>query len=264
MCRLLGVVSSEATDFRFSLHTAPRSLASLSHQHPDGWGLAVHDEGPGWTVAKHPMCAGVDERFDEAATTSRGKMLVAHVRKRTVGSIGVENTHPFLRGHWVFAHNGTITATGWLEERTSPARRAEVEGTTDSERFFAYLLTRIDACTNPAGVPEALVVAMREAIAVPGFGSANFLLADGQTLYAHRAGRTLFVLERGQADSVRVSRKSLETGAVVETPWSARRWALMIASEHMTDEPWEEIGEGVLLRIDGGAQPSWRPIGRTA
>src|SRR5262245_34024795 len=48
MCRLLGVVSSEATDYGFSLCRAPRSLALLSRDHPDGWGLAIHAEGRGW------------------------------------------------------------------------------------------------------------------------------------------------------------------------------------------------------------------------
>ena len=40
MCRLLGIVSSERTSFHFSLQAAPRSLASLSSEHPHGWGIA--------------------------------------------------------------------------------------------------------------------------------------------------------------------------------------------------------------------------------
>jgi predicted glutamine amidotransferase len=43
MCRLLGIVSSEPTEFRIILHEAPRSLAALSREHRDGWGLAVFE-----------------------------------------------------------------------------------------------------------------------------------------------------------------------------------------------------------------------------
>src|SRR6187431_1367309 len=98
MCRLLGVVSSEATDFRFSLNEAPRCLARLSPDHPHGWGIAVHAEKHGWDLHKHAACAGEDERFGAIAADARGEVLIAHVRKRTVGPIGIENTHPFRSG----------------------------------------------------------------------------------------------------------------------------------------------------------------------
>jgi predicted glutamine amidotransferase len=77
--------------------------------------------------------------------------------------------------------------------------------------------------------------------------------------YAHRFGRTLFLLERGPLDAVRLRRDS-EVGATVETPWSQRRHAIFVASEHMTDEPWQEIGEGMLLRVDSTPLPGWRAL----
>jgi hypothetical protein len=43
---------------------------------------------------------------------------------------------------------------------------------------------------------------------------------------------------------------------VVETPWSARRVAVLVASERLTDEPWIEIPERTLLRVDFGPQPT--------
>jgi predicted glutamine amidotransferase len=261
MCRLLGVASSEATDFRFSLRAAPRSLAVLSPKHPDGWGVAVHDDVAGWTVVKHAGCAGEDERFATAIGT-RGRMLLAHVRKRTVGAVSAENTHPFRRGRWVFAHNGTIEDTRFIAEHTSAARRAEIEGATDSERLFAYLLTALDGCVSADDVPAALERAMRAAIAEAKF-SANFLLADGACLYAHRHGRELCLLQRGQGDNVRRSLHSQRTGALLETPWSERRWAVFVASEQLTDEPWIELAEGSLLRVDGGAFPTWELVGST-
>jgi predicted glutamine amidotransferase len=270
MCRLLGVVSNEATDFRFSLHEAPRSLAALSHAHPDGWGLAVHSAG-GWELHKHAACAGIDDRFGPVVATAHGEILIAHIRKKTVGGSSIANTHPFRQGTWVFAHNGTIEDRDFLREGTSAPRLAEIHGETDSEMLFAYLLTAIDGAGGTGGAAaaqDAVDRAITHAVTVvtgrPEPGASNFLLSDGKSLYVHRFGRTLFILERGVGDEVRLSRRSRETDATVETPWSVRRNAVLIASEHMTDEPWQELGEKSLVRIDRSPYPSstWRFLRR--
>ena len=71
-------------------------------------------------------------------------LLVSHVRRKTVGETSLVNTHPFERGRWVFAHNGTVEDVAWLRAQTSRERLAEVRGETDSELLFAWLLTRLD------------------------------------------------------------------------------------------------------------------------
>ena len=251
MCRLLGVVSSETTTFGFSLQQAPRSLSALSSAHPDGWGLAVH--GPtGWDLTKHAAAAHSDERFRGAVARSRGNVMVAHIRKRTVGPISAQNTHPFRRGEWVFAHNGTINDVDRLAADTSAVRAAEVEGQTDSERLFAHLLSAIDRAVD---VDAALVRAVDALVVHPNLGAANFLLSDGKRLYAFRFGRTLFLLPRHQGDDVRQRRSSPDTLAELETPWSVRRRAFILASEKMTDEPFRELEEGTLVRVDAGVDP---------
>jgi len=235
MCRLLGVVSAEVTSHRLALERAPRSLAQLSPDHPHGWGLAISD-GLRWDVYRAARCAKEDERFHALADQARSRVLVAHVRKRTVGLSSIENTHPFVRGRWVFAHNGTISDTGPLERGTSPARRREIRGQTDSERIFAFLLTELDrvGATDGASGPAPGVVdaALRRAtVALEAqSGPANFLCSDGEVLYAFRFGRTLHLLQRGGG---------------------RRGAAVAVASERVTDEPWEEIPEATLVRVDG-------------
>jgi hypothetical protein len=91
----------------------------------------------------------------------------------------------------------------------------------------------------------------------------NFVLSNGEALYAHRFGRTLFVLERGRGDVVVPTRISPETEAVLSTPWSARRVAALVASEAISDEPWEELPERALVRADAGPYPRWRRIAPT-
>lgn len=265
MCRLLGIAASEPTDFRIVLREAPRSLAALSREHRDGWGLAVFDEqGGGWRLDKGIACASEDERFHRLAVGSRGEVLISHVRQKTVGETSLVNTHPFERGRWIFAHNGTVKDVAWLRTQTSPERAAEVRGETDSERLFAWLLT----CLDQAGVAHSLAnpetdraigAAVRAARARPDFGAYNFLLSDGVTLYAHRFGRTMHLLERGPHDAVRARRTSHD-GTVVETPWSQRRTALFVASEKITDEPWHAIEDGMLLCIQRRPMPHWRLV----
>jgi predicted glutamine amidotransferase len=256
MCRLLGVVASETTHFQFTLHEAPRSLAMLSAEHPHGWGLAVHRREQGWDVHRHAVRAGGCPHFRELAASARGEILLAHIRKRTVGPIGPTNTHPFRRGHWVFAHNGTIEDIDWFASRASGERLREIEGETDSERFFAFLLTALDeAGDSRVKVDAALARCAEQALTHPKLGAANFLLSNGESLWALRAGRTLHMLTRVPGDEVVPSRRSPKTNAELTTPWSTRRHAVLFASEHLTDEPWDEIANGTLLRVDAGPQP---------
>jgi glutamine amidotransferase len=265
MCRLLGIATSEPTDFKIVLREAPRSLATLSREHRDGWGLAIFDEeASAWRLDKGVACASEDERFHQLAMGSRGEVLVSHVRRKTVGETSLVNTHPFERGRWVFAHNGTVEDVTWLRSQASRERLAEVRGETDSELLFAWLLTRLDdaGAAHTAASPDtdrALGAAVGAARGRPGFGAFNFLLSDGGTLYAHRFGRTMHLLERGPHDAVRTRRTSRD-GTVVETPWSQRRTGVFVASEKMTDEPWQLVDEGMLLRIDRTPMPRWRLV----
>jgi glutamine amidotransferase len=265
MCRLLGIASSETTDFKIVLRESPRSLAVLSREHRDGWGIAVFDrEAAGWHVERGVTAASEDERFHRVAIGSRGDVLVSHVRRKTVGETSLTNTHPFQHGRWVFAHNGTVKDVAWLRARTSRERLQCIRGETDSELLFTWLLTRLDEAgvtDTPASPRTDRVVGAtaREGRERPDFGAFNFLLSDGVTTYAHRFGRTMYLLERSPLDEVRTRRTSRD-GTVVETPWSQRRSAIIVASEQMTDEPWQQIEEGMLLRVERTPLPHWRLV----
>jgi predicted glutamine amidotransferase len=243
MCRLLGVLSAEDIDHDSLLLRSTRSLATLSVEHPHGWGVAVRERTGDWSVHRSISRAGDDPLFHDVATNARSRTLVAHVRRRTVGALSLENTHPFRRGRWVFAHNGTIPEAQTLTRRISARRRREIEGETDSELLFALLLTVIDdvgategvQCAPTRVVDAALVKAMAEVTARS--GAATFLCSDGDVLYAFRHGRTLHVLERAAS--------AHEAAAV------------LVSSEPLTDEPWRAVAEGTLLRVDGGREPRW-------
>lgn len=272
MCRLVGVVASEITEFGLVLKEAPRSLARLSAEHRDGWGIAAHghpdaipppsERSPhdgGWRVHKGTAPAGECDRFHEIAARSAGTVLIAHVRQKTVGPTSIANTHPFVRGGWVFAHNGTLVDHAALRAKTSPERLGEILGDTDSEALFAYLLTRLDEAgftrvgPNPTAREEAtrVIALAAEELRRDRAGAFNFLLSDGTSCFVHRFGRSLFFLERTPHE--RPSTRDAE-GAGTK-PWVQRRHAVLVASERLTEEPWTELPEGTFLRIDRGATP---------
>jgi glutamine amidotransferase len=260
MCRLLGIVAAEPYEYGLMLNDAPRSMAVLSNQHSDGWGLGTHlaEAGSEWWLHRSTRCACDDGDFKSVVAQARGRILIAHVRQKSVGPIDVENTHPFLKENWLFAHNGTIKDLGFLLARTSHARLKGLRGATDSELFFAWLLTRLDDAgltaerAITARVDAVLRSAMSEALARPDFGAINFLLSNGTTLYAHRFGRDLFVLDR-------VRTGACETAGGLGCPAAGiqQRRCVAVASEPITAEPWEPVAQGALLRIDLAQPQRW-------
>jgi predicted glutamine amidotransferase len=92
----------------------------------------------------------------------------------------------------VLAHNGTVETTA-LIARTAPEHLAQIEGTTDSEKLFAFVLTQIDAAGN---TERGIRAAVRELHAIGAVGTASFLISDGVRLFAHRLGRALYVAHR--------------------------------------------------------------------
>lgn len=212
---MFGVVSAEPVSPCDLLRDAPRSLRVLSREHRDGWGVALRTADD-WMIHRSTTCAADCARFNELGGEAR--LVVAHVRQKTVGPTAIANTHPFRRGTFVFAHNGTIKDVAALIARSSPERLAQIEGDTDSERLFAFVMTHIDEAGDCERGVRAAVASLYRLGEV---GSASFLLSCGSRLYAHRLGRSLFVLRRG--------------GATV------------IASEQLTSDAWDELPERTLL-----------------
>lgn len=235
---MVAVIASAPVALRALLAEAPRSLSALSVEHRDGWGLAWV-EGDDWQVRKGTDCAAACSDYRRVALEARSHLAIAHVRQKTVGKTSLANTHPFRRDRWVLAHNGTVENLAAVTERCSPRRLAEIDGETDSERLFAFLMTVIDE--HAGDVTEGLRAAVRELRAIPRVGAVNFLLSDGEHLYALRLGRSLFVLDRTDDPRRR-------------TP------SIAIASERLTDEEWTEVAEGALLIVPGRTAPRVRVV----
>ena len=96
-------------------------------------------------VEKQAWAAYHGEHFKKTAGRLYPRAAIAHVRRATVGLPSLENTHPFVHGIYLFAHNGTVPNFERVGERLLPeldeAHRSGIHGTTDSEHVFRYLLT---------------------------------------------------------------------------------------------------------------------------
>jgi predicted glutamine amidotransferase len=213
------MAAAQAVSPREMLCEAPRSLRSLSLEHGDGWGMAVHT-GDDWRIERSTSCAARCERFGELVGIET-RLAIAHVRKATVGARTLANTHPFRRGRFAFAHNGTVRDVAALVARTAPEHLAALEGETDSERLFAFVLTHVDAAGD---VERGVASAVHALHALGDVGSASFLVSCGARLYAHRLGRTLYTTTRGDV--------------------------AMVASEPPFGEPWQEVPEGGLVIVE--------------
>ncbi|HVP67843.1 MAG TPA: class II glutamine amidotransferase [Anaeromyxobacteraceae bacterium] len=242
MCRLFGQLADPRFDVSLPLCGAENALRTQSHQHPHGWGIAWY-EGRVPVVRRGVMAAHADESFVRTARRARSHLVLAHVRDASVGRVAIENTHPFVAGHWVFAHNGTVarfkrsrSVREALERAIAPRLRARLRGETDSERCFLLFLTRLAVHTRSRApgleaVRDALadvVAAVRElADRGTAHSTMNFLVSDGRLLAACRHLKPLHVAPNERGGHL-----------------------FAVASEPIGRVGWEEVPEDYFVGVD--------------
>lgn len=217
MCRILGAVALEPVSLRPELLEAPNPFVRQSEEHDSGWGMASYHR----TDGDHPDCLRFPEGAHdglEAAKDTRARMFNCHLRRATMGGLTPQNTHPFCLGPYSFGHNGTITEYPGLLERGV----AEPAGDTDSEVFFNWILHAYD----PALPIHSLRAAVRGVIERSPFTALNFLLSDGERLFAYRLG-------------------------IHELHWRFDGAKLVVASERYDEsDEWHTVQQDVLLCLD--------------
>lgn len=198
MCQLLGLNSSVPAGLG-PFFDVFAERGGRTDEHKDGWGIAFHSGKRCRLYTDHraaidsPLAARIRHR------PLRARNILAHIRKATQGRIAIENVHPFARQlwgrTWCFAHNGDLK-----EFAPAPGRFAP-QGDTDSEAAFCLLLSRL-AARFPDGQPQA--PALRDALAqlaadIAAHGTFNFILSNGETLFAHCSTHLHYRLDDGRA-----------------------------------------------------------------
>jgi glutamine amidotransferase len=225
--------------------------------HSDGWGIAFFEsdgDQPG-KAARH----FVDK--ESAATSPIAQMLrsypikshnvVAHVRKATVGAVSVENCHPFVRElwgrYWVFAHNGDLKDFApLLHGSFRPV------GTTDSELAFCWMLQEMNK--SHAGVPSEaeLTHTLRDlAQRIARHGTFNFLLSNGQALWAHASTKLHYVLRQHPFSEVQLKDEDLSVD-LSQLNCPDDRQAIVVTEPLTSNEAWVAMAPGELQVFIGG------------
>jgi glutamine amidotransferase len=165
-------------------------------EHKDGWGIAFHANDGCQLYTDHlpSITSTVAERIKRQPVKARN--VVAHIRKATQGRVAPENSHPFVRQlwgkTWSFAHNGDLKTFA-----PAPDAHYVSSGDTDSERAFCYLMAGL-ARAYPQRPDRAELTLAITALAaeISTHGSFNFLLSDGDALYAHCSTHLHYVVRQ--------------------------------------------------------------------
>lgn len=157
--------------------------------HHDGWGVVAYRRGKKVFYVRSAKDASKDEtytRIVEKVEAKKPSITIAHFRKASVGGKGILNAHPFVFKNYSFCHNGSIFKSERILLNASSERR--MRGTTDSERFFFYLLQLIEdgrhrGAAGIRGVIRSAIRMLREKF---DYTAMNILFTDGKTLWALR------------------------------------------------------------------------------
>ncbi len=252
MCQLLGMNCNVPTDICFSFEGF-RARGGKTGEHVDGWGIAFF-EGPGCRIF-------LDDKASADSTIAdlvrhypiRSTNVIAHIRKTSHGGVALENTHPFQRElwgrYWIFAHNGELKD---YEPSFSAGYRPV--GETDSERAFCQILEHLKTRfpgehTPPATALQSALAEVSENIA--GHGIFNFLLSNGELLFAHCATDLHYIVRKAPFAKAHLVDEDISIDFSDVTTPNDR--VAIIATQPLTDnESWTRIDQGELLVfVDG-------------
>lgn len=246
MCRLLGMVANQPVDLEFSLER----FKDLAKDNPDGWGIGWYEDNRP-KIFKQGISA-LDPKSELARVSKkvRSRIIIAHVREGTGAVPAERNSHPFYYQNWLFAHNGSVDRAHLFRLLNEEYKQA-IQGETDSEIYFYWILQNILKYGNIIfGIDNAL----KQIIPRPHTGL-NFLLSDGQRLYAFRYSKrskdyySLYKLDRKSADPSPKELFSSKTNLLFRNKSAAQERAVLVCSEKLTQENWQEIGAGNILII---------------
>ena len=185
----------------------------------DGWGISYYSNfSDSSVIARGAVRAFNDSVYDSvvlAVNASEPEIILAHIRNCSSGCCchgcdSIANPHPFERyknnKYWSFEHKGDVEKpllfeligeeylannplTGSGIPECDPSDSANI---IDSELYFVYLLKNIE--DNGWNVAAGLREALLELIYLSRYGAFNFILSDGNSIWAFRNGNTLFYL----------------------------------------------------------------------
>ena len=251
MCQLLGMNCNTPTDICFSF-TGFQKRGGETDVHADGWGIAFF-EGKGVRLFLDPQPSAQSPVAELVRHYPiRSLNVIAHIRKATQGVVSLENTHPFQRelwgSYWVFAHNGNLPQfQPQLDGSFLPV------GNTDSERIFCWLLQSLRSRFGDAPPGRHAVFDAIHELILPlaGMGIFNFLLSNGDCLYAHCSTELSYIVRRAPFAQAHLKDEDVMVDFSEVTTPNDR--VAVIATLPLTDnEPWVTMPPGSLWLFHDG------------
>ncbi|MDE2617038.1 MAG: class II glutamine amidotransferase [Burkholderiales bacterium] len=251
MCQLLGMNCNVPTDVLFSFAGFAERGGRTDH-HGDGWGIAFFEDKGLRHFVDHQSAAEspVAELIRHYPIKSRN--VISHIRKATQGAVTLENCHPFVRElwgrYWVFAHNGDLKGYApRLHGSFHPV------GHTDSERAFCWLMQEL--AKSHADVPSVaeLTLTLRELVPqISKHGTFNFLLSNGEALWAHASTSLYHVVRQHPFGSATLRDEDLSIDFAQHAA-PGDRVAVVVTTPLTSDEAWTPLVPGELKVFVNGA-----------
>jgi glutamine amidotransferase len=256
MCELLAMSSRLPATVNFSLLEFARHGGETG-PHQDGWGIA-YAMARDFRIIKEPLAAADSDcvRYIQAHAFA-SRLVISHIRRASLPKVlSFENTHPFDRElfgrRFVFAHNGHLPGIERLA--TQAPRRFLPLGETDSEQAFCLILNRLaERSVGRAGYePRRLLEILRElSPRLLALGRCNFLLADGERLFAHGDNALHSVTRHCDGERQTVESDILRMRMEHGSPQAAS----LVATVPLTaDERWRPFARGELRVFAAGEE----------
>ena len=137
-------------------------------QHGDGWGLCYLQNSE--LIVHRSVRPIFDDPAIDQFRSLKTDMFILHARHASLGKVVPANVHPFESQRYVFFHNGTIYEALPFDREFHP------RGTTDSERYFYYLISSKNQEIDRLQLQEKLT-------RLTDFSGANFILTTGQKTF---------------------------------------------------------------------------------
>lgn len=147
MCRLFAWHSNKEVSLEEALGEDFPTFTQLSSLHRDGWGMAIKTLD-GIKVERDVKAAIDSSLYANVSVKLISSDAITHLRWATEDiSVCIPNTHPFIKqgpnGWLAFCHNGGVSRGAELTSLIADDLLAELEGDTDSEQYFAALITKL-------------------------------------------------------------------------------------------------------------------------
>ncbi len=244
--------AAKPADLRFSF-TGFAARGGLTDHHGDGFGIGFfEDKACRIFLDNHPAATSpVAELLKSYAIKSRN--VVSHIRKATQGdALRLENCHPFTRElwgrQWLFAHNGDlIDYQPTLEGNYQPV------GTTDSERAFCALLEKLKQISprEPCSLDTVFDTLCSMSESTGEFGVFNYLLSNGQALFAHCSTRLYYLVREWPFSNAQLVDADLSID-FAQTNAPEDRLCVVATQPLTRGENWQQMQPGQLLWMEGG------------